>query len=82
VAPKSLPAALDELAEGNIKSALIRMPGALYWLTKHGSAIPGDAHKVLEEAGLLEIEDGKLLRKNYENRHESPYGCIDDNLIY
>ena len=82
VAPKSLPTALDELAEGNFKSALIRMPGALYWLTKHGSAIPGDAHKVLEEGGLLEKEDGKLVRKDFENRHESPYGCIDDNLIY
>jgi len=82
VAPKSLPAALDELALGNFKSALIRMPGVLYWLTKNGSAIPGDAHKVLEEAGLLETEEGKLLRKEFENRHESPYGCIDDNLIY
>ena len=82
VAPKSLPAALDELAEGNVKSALIRMPGALYWLTRNGSAIPGDAHKVLEEAGLLQMDQGKLARRDYENRHESPYGCIDDNLIY
>ena len=81
-APKSLPAALDELAHGNMKSALIRMPGALYWLTKNGSAVPGDAHKVLEEAGLLKKEEGKLVRKDYENRHESPYGCTDDNLIY
>jgi len=82
VAPKSLPAALDELAQGNLKSALIRMPGVFYWLTKNGSIIPGDAHKVLEEAGILETEEGRLLRKEFENRHESPYGCIDDNLIY
>jgi hypothetical protein len=83
VAPDSLPTALDEIAEGNMKSAFLRIPGALYWLTKNGSAMPGDSYKVLEEAGLLQTgEDGKIARKDYENRHESPYGCIDDNLIY
>jgi len=82
LAPGSLPPFLDDLAHGKRSSALVRLPGILYWLMRHQTVIPGKAHKLLEEAGLLQIENGEMSKKRYGNSPETAYGRIDDNLIY
>jgi hypothetical protein len=82
IAPGSIPGMLDNLAQGNRRSALIRVPAALHWVMRNQTVIPGKAHQLLDRAGLLERREGELVKANYDNRNNSPYGRVGDNIIY
>jgi hypothetical protein len=82
VTPESLPNVIDNLAQGKRSSVLARIPAALHWLTNHQTVIPGKAYKLLDEVGLLQRRDGRVVEKHYDNRRESPYGRLEDHLIY
>jgi len=82
IAPDSFPRFLDDLAQGKRSSALVRIPAAIHWLMRHQSVIPGKAHQLLDEVGLLERKGGQIVKRDYEIRVESPYGRLDDHLIY
>jgi hypothetical protein len=82
IAPDSFPGFLGDLARGNKRSALVRLPAALHWVTRHQTVIPGKSYKLIDEAGLLERRNGKIVRRDYDNRIESPYGKIGEHLIF
>jgi hypothetical protein len=82
VTPDSIPAMLDELALGHRRAALVRVPAALRWLTGHQTVVPGKSVQLLDEVGLLERDKGRIAMRHYDNRMESPYGKLKDNLIY
>jgi hypothetical protein len=82
VAPESMPRFLDTLAGGRRSSVLLRAPALLHWLMTNQTVIPGQAHKLLDEAGLLKRKDGQIVKKHYDNRNETPYGMVSEALIY
>lgn len=81
-APDSFPGFLDDLVQGKRSSALVRVPAAIHWLMRHQSVIPGKAYQLLDEVGLLEHKGGKIVKRDYEIRVESPYGRLGEHLIY
>jgi hypothetical protein len=44
--------------------------------------IPSHAPGLLDEAGLLQRENNRIVRRRYDNRRETPYGSIAEHLIY
>ncbi|UCH82610.1 MAG: hypothetical protein JSW50_08970, partial [Candidatus Latescibacterota bacterium] len=82
IAPESFPRFLDDLALSRRRSALVRIPAALHWLVKNQAVIPGKSFELLDEVGLLERKEGRIVRWDYENRVESPYGKPSEHLIY
>lgn len=82
ITPESIPGLLDELAQGHRMGALLRVPTALQWLMHHQSVLPGKSHLLLDEIGLLERDQGRIVKRHYDNRIESPYGRPKDHLIY
>ncbi len=82
VTPDSQPDFIDDLAHGKRSSALLRLPAALHWLMHHQTVIPGRAYLLLDEAGLLQRRNGRIVRKTYANREETPYGFLKDHLIF
>ena len=40
------------------------------------------SHKLLDEAGLLERVNGKIVSTTYDNRKQTPYGFLSESLIY
>jgi hypothetical protein len=82
VAPRSMPGFLDTLAGGRRSSALLRAPAFVRWLMSNQTVIPGNAHKLLDEVGLLQRENGQVVKKHYDNRNETPYGIVSEALIF
>ncbi len=82
VTPESFPSLVDDLAHGKRSAMLARIPGALHWLTRHQTVIPGRAWRLLDDVGLLQHRDGRVIEHHYDNRQESPYGRLEDHLIY
>jgi hypothetical protein len=80
--PDALPGLLDSLVRGERTHTLLKIPAAVHWLMNHHSVIPGKAYKLLDEAGLLWREDGKVVSTHFDNRRESPYGRIQDHLMF
>jgi hypothetical protein len=82
VSPDTMPGFLDRLAHGGRTTALLRAPALLHWIMTNQTVIPGNAHKLLDEAGLLQRKGGQPVKAHYDNRNESPYGVISEALIY
>ena len=82
VTPKSFPSLIDDFAHGKRSATLVRIPAALHWLMHHQTVLPGKAWKLLDEVGLLQRRDGRVIENHYDNRQESPYGRLEDHLIY
>jgi hypothetical protein len=82
VAPESLPGIMDALVGRKRRGVLIRIPTTLHWLMKNQTVVPGKAHLLLDQVGLLQHQRGKIVKREYDNRVESPYGVLQDHLIY
>lgn len=82
VAPKAMPSFISKLATGKRTSVLLKAPAALHWVMTNQTVVPGLAHELLHEAGLLQTEKGHIKKIEYDNRHHTPYGDIADHLIY
>lgn len=82
IAPQSMPGFMSKLASGKRTTALLRMPAALHWLMTNQTVIPGKAHELLDEVGLLQREGGKIKKTHYDTRHHTPYGEVADHMIY
>lgn len=82
ISPETMPAFLSALATGKRTAALLRVPAALHWLMNNHTVIPSHAPKLLEEAGLLQRENGRIVEHHYDNRAHTPYGSISEHLIY
>jgi hypothetical protein len=44
--------------------------------------IPSHAPALLDEVGLLRRENGQVVKRRYDNRGQTPYGGLSENLIY
>ena len=40
------------------------------------------AHELLDEAGLLQRKMGRIVKFDFDNRRNTPYGDIADHIIY
>jgi hypothetical protein len=77
-----LPAFVRDVGSGNRRSALLGIPAAIHWLARNQTVIPGKAHELLDEVGLLRWRRGEILKSHYDNRETSPYGRLSEHLIY
>jgi hypothetical protein len=82
ISPRTMPSFLSALAAGKRSAALLRMPAALHWLMSNHTVIPSHAPGLLDEVGLLQRENGQIVKRRYDNRRETPYGSISEHLIY
>lgn len=82
VTPQSMPGFLSNLASGKRTATLLAVPAALHWLMTNQAVIPGKAHELLDEVGLLQYDNGSIKKIQYDNRHHTPYGKLADHLIY
>jgi hypothetical protein len=82
VVPGELPAFIGYVARGERRNALRGMPAALHWLANNQTVMPGKAHELLDEAGLLKYRRGEPVISHYDNRNVTPYGKLHEHLIY
>jgi hypothetical protein len=82
VVPGELPSFIDKLSRGERRSALLSLPAAIHWLALNQKVIPGRAHELLDEVGLLRWRRGELVKERFDNRVNSPYGPLSEHLIY
>ena len=82
VVPGELPAFIGNIARGERRNALRSIPAALHWLANNQTVIPRKAHELLDEIGLLQSRRGKLVKTHYDNRKNTPYGRLNEHLIY
>ena len=82
VAPEVMPPFISKLATGKRVAVLLRIPAALHWVMTNQTVMPANAPELLREAGLLQTENGRIKKTEYDNRRHSPYGEIADHLIY
>ncbi len=82
VVPGELPSFINHLAEGKRRSALLAIPAAIHWFARNQTVIPGRAHELLDKVGLLRQENQKILKSHFDNRQNTPYGRLHENLIY
>ena len=80
--PEEKPPLVDHIAEGRRVTALLSIPAALGWLRKNPEIVPANAHDLLDEVGLLVRDGDKLVSEHFDNRKVTPYGRIQDHLIY
>ena len=72
-------AALGRADQRTVRRSLGKMT---HWLANNSNVIPGNANRILEEAGLIRQEDGRTCVERYDLRKKrSPYGDLSDYLI-
>lgn len=82
VTPGEIPSWASSLAHSNRRNMLMRLPGTVYWLIRNQNVLPDRAHLILQEAGLLQLdEEKKLLKRVYYISEDTPYGRLLDNLM-
>ncbi len=72
---------MTELADTNLKGIFLRAPSILRYLRANPQAFPKNIPKQLEQAGLLEMKDGKVHKLHYRLSKITPYGTLQENLI-
>ena len=82
IAPESMPSFLSDLVSGDRTPLLLRVPAALHWMISNPAVIAGKAPDALNEAGLLERKLGRAKKTSYDNTRKTPYGSIDEHIIY
>ncbi len=80
--PEKLPPLIHNLEKGNLRTALFSIPSAIHWLIHNQTVIPGKAHELLDEVGLLQRKNGKIVSESFDNTDVTPYGRIDEHMIY
>jgi hypothetical protein len=82
VVPGDMPEFVEDVAHGSRRSALLTLPSAIHWLMHNQTVIPSKAHELLDEVGLLRRSGDEIVKTHYDNRRETPYGRLHENLIY
>lgn len=72
---------MTELAETNLKGIFLRAPAILRYMKDNPQAFPRNIPKILEQAGLLQLENGKVKKIHYQLEKITPYGTLQENLI-
>ena len=79
--PDDTPTWIGDLANASKGEMLSHIPGALLFIANNQQVIPVEAYRILEDAGLLHIEDGKPVAYIYELGSKTPYGDFRDNMM-
>lgn len=79
--PEDMPSWIGDLATADTGEMLGHIPGALLFIAHNQQVIPVEAYRILEDAGLLRIEDGKPVAYTYELSGSTPYGDFRDNKM-
>jgi hypothetical protein len=82
IVPEDLPEWVDALATADTGTLLMRLPGALVFVARNGQVVPGNAHRILDAAGLLERDaNGAPVAFYYHVESMTPYGQLRDNMM-
>jgi hypothetical protein len=81
IVPDDLPPWVEDLATADTGKLLGYLPGAVLYAIRHSQVIPGEAWRILGDAGLLVEQDGKPLSYYYFYRERTPYGPLRENLM-
>ncbi|WP_295888402.1 hypothetical protein [uncultured Thiohalocapsa sp.] len=81
ILPQGIPTWMEDLADAGTGELLGYVPGALLFVARNGKVIPGNAYRILENAGLLHEQDGQPLLYEYFFKAKTPYGDLRDNLM-
>jgi hypothetical protein len=81
VTPEHIPSWIDDLAHAGRAGIFLRVPHMMWWLMHNANVLPTRAYKILEEAGLLEMDDSGAVKRYYKLFDETPYGKLSDNLL-
>ncbi|WP_295540467.1 hypothetical protein [uncultured Thiohalocapsa sp.] len=81
IVPRDLPPWIEDLSSADTGKLLSYLPGALLFVARNAQVIPGNAHRILDEADLLYQQDGVPLMYEYFFRDRTPYGDLRDNLM-
>jgi hypothetical protein len=72
---------MAELAGASLAEVFLRAPQAIGYLRRNPAAIPSEIPGILGEAGLLEREDGKIIKRRFTINGETPWGPANQLLI-
>ncbi|MEM9302757.1 MAG: hypothetical protein AAGE01_11630 [Pseudomonadota bacterium] len=82
IIPDGLPASLRSLSAEDRSGMLMKLPGTLWFVMQNQSVIPGNAWRILEDAGVLrQDEAGKTVSYYYRIDQVTPYGRLRDNVM-
>ena len=73
-----------ELANGGgeLDRSLARIGSTVTWLIRNSQVLPANAYRILDDGGLLQREDGNLIRFYYRADLMTPYGLLGRNIAY
>jgi hypothetical protein len=72
---------MAELAGAGLAEVFRRAPQAIGYIRRNPAAIPSEIPGMLGEAGLLEREDGKIIKRRFTISGETPWGPANQLLI-
>jgi hypothetical protein len=81
VTPENIPSWMDDLADTGMAGIFVRMPHVVWWLMHNANVLPTRAHRILNDAGLLERDGKKAVKHHYKLFEQTPYGRLDHNLL-
>jgi hypothetical protein len=81
IVPQDLPAWVADLSTAGTGQLLGYLPGAVLYVMNNHQIIPGNAYRILEDAGLLFEQDAEPLYYPYFYTDETPYGRLRDNMM-
>jgi hypothetical protein len=81
ILPQDLPAWVEDLATADKGELLGYLPGALLYVARNRTVLPGNAYPILDDAGLLYEQNGVPLVYEYFFQERTPYGDLRDNLM-
>ncbi len=81
VTPEHIPSWIDNLAHAGRAGIFLRVPHMMWWLMNNANVLPTRAYKILKEAGLLQMDNGEVVKRYYKLFDETPYGKLSNNLL-
>lgn len=83
IGPGNLPSWVADIAHSDKLHVLLRIPSVIYWVAKHQDVLPATASLNLDRADLLQRDqDDRPLKRQYSLHAETPYGRLQDSLMY
>jgi len=82
IVPEKLPPWIEELGTASTGEMLYRAPGLLLFIARNNQVLPGNAYRILEDAGLLRRdEEGEPVVYYYHVESNTPYGELRNNMM-
>ncbi len=82
IVPDGMPPWMNDLAHATPGGMVAKLPGALWFVARNQSVLPGRSWQILQKAGLLRKgRDGSALHYYYDPKEQTPYGAIEINLM-